>query len=532
MKTNLIKQIMRLPAVSLKSANTAAIALVTIIAFSLTSTVAFARQQQQQQQQQQPDSLGYYLEQAARNNPQINSDFMLYKASLEKIPQAGAFPDPELEIGFFFKPMETLMGKQVADFTLMQMFPWFGTRKAARSEASEMARMTYEKFRDSRNTLWYEVKAQWYQLTNLSEQYKTTENNIALLKQLEQLALNRFSAPSAQGAQSSVSALSSSSVSSSSSTSGKSMSGQPSSGTGMSGMSGMSSSSSGANAISSSATPASSATNGMSGMGTGSMSAVSGGMSDVLRIQMERAELEDNLKNIGSLRLVAEAQFNSLLNRPSGTPVAVPDSLEQLVFHWDEQQLMDSIFTRNPMLTMIDAEADAYRAKAKMDRRMSYPMIGIGLQYSLINKMDHPIGMADMNGKDMVMPMVKISLPLFRRKYNAQQRESENYWRASELKRDNVQNQLHTEYISTRQQLEDAARKLALYSSQYDLSLSTWQLIVREFSAGRQSLTDVIEVERQMLDYKLKKSEAVAAYNTSIAAIEKLISTSITLDNK
>ena len=127
---------------------------------------------------------------------------------------------------------------------------------------------------------------------------------------------------------------------------------------------------------------------------------------------------------------------------------------------------------------------------------------------------------------------VEISLPLFRRKYNAQQRESENYWRASELKRDNVQNQLHTEYISTRQQLEDAARKLELYSRQYDLSLSTWRLIVREFSAGRQSLTDVIQVERQMLDYKLKKSEAVAAYNTSVAAIEKLISTSITLDDK
>lgn len=84
------------------------------------------------------DSLSHYLEQAARSNPQVNADFMLYKASLEKIPQAGAFADPELEIGFFVKPMETLMGKQIADFTLMQMFPWFGTRKAARSEASEM----------------------------------------------------------------------------------------------------------------------------------------------------------------------------------------------------------------------------------------------------------------------------------------------------------------------------------------------------------------------------------------------------------
>lgn len=429
------------------------------------------------------DSLSHYLEQAARSNPQVNADFMLYKASLEKIPQAGAFADPELEIGFFVKPMETLMGKQIADFTLMQMFPWFGTRKAARSEASEMARMAYEQFRDTRNNLWYEVKAQWYQLSSLNEQYHITEANIRLLYQLEQLALNRFSASSAQAAPSSTSVTSVASM-----------------------------------------PPALSSGSGMSGMGGGSMGNVAvGGMSDVLRIQMERAGLEDNLASLLSARLTVQARFNALLNRPSDASVCVPDSLTQRFYRIDGQLLLDSIFTRNPMLAMLEAEGEAYRAKAKMDRRMSYPMIGIGLQYSVVNKVADPMGMPDMNGKDMVMPMVKVSLPLFRRKYNARQREGHNYRMASELKRDNVQNQLQAEYINVRQQLDDAARKVSLYERQYALSLSTWQLMVREFTAGRQSLTDVIQVERQMLDYKLKKSEAVAAYNTTVAAIEKLI---------
>ena len=48
-------------------------------------------------QAQTTDSLSHYLETAARNNPSVNSSFALYKASLEKIPQAGAFSDPELE---------------------------------------------------------------------------------------------------------------------------------------------------------------------------------------------------------------------------------------------------------------------------------------------------------------------------------------------------------------------------------------------------------------------------------------------------
>ena len=150
-------------------------------------------------QAQTTDSLSHYLETAARYNPSVNSSFALYKASLEKIPQAGAFSDPELEMGFFFKPMEQLSGKQVADFTLMQMFPWFGTRKAARNEATEMARMAYEQFRETRNNLFYEVKSQWYQLNNLNEQYKNTAANLELLKQLELLALSRYTASSVLG---------------------------------------------------------------------------------------------------------------------------------------------------------------------------------------------------------------------------------------------------------------------------------------------------------------------------------------------
>ena len=133
-----------------------------------------------------------------------------------------------------------------------------------------------------------------------------------------------------------------------------------------------------------------------------------GGMSDVLRIQMERAGLEDNLASLLSARLTVQARFNALLNRPSDASVCVPDSLTQRFYRIDGQLLLDSIFTRNPMLAMLEAEGEAYRAKAKMDRRMSYPMIGIGLQYSVVNKVADPMGMPDMNGKDMVMPMVKV----------------------------------------------------------------------------------------------------------------------------
>lgn len=127
--------------------------------------------------------------------------------------------------------------------------------------------------------------------------------------------------------------------------------------------------------------------------------------------------------------------------------------------------MTDSIILANPMLSMLEAEANAYKAKAIMDKKMSYPMFGIGLQYSVVGKSDNAMVMPDMNGMDMVMPMFKISIPIFRKKYNAQQRESKHYRQASELKYENTLNQLQAEYQTVKQQLADAARKVSLYKN-------------------------------------------------------------------
>ena len=463
------------------------------------------------------DSLTYYLRMAAQNNPQVKAAFAGYKASLERIPQAGAYADPELEIGYFLEPMETLMGKQKADLTLMQMFPWFGTQKAARTEAAEMARMKYEEFRDSQNNLYYSVKSQWYQLCNLNEQYKNTAANIELLKQLEQLAIRRFSAPGSSAGvtvrQPVVSAGQNVSAASS----------------GMSGMSGMATSSNAGTA--STAQPVSGGT--MAPMASMGSNGATGGLSDVLRIQLEISELENALQTIHSNRIAAEAAFNALLNRNQQLPVAVPDTLIQRTYMYTDQAVTDSLFS-NPMLSMIDAEKRVYKAKAEMDKKMSYPMFGVGLQYSILGKtssgtsdMNTAVPMNSMNGKDMIMPMVKISIPIFRKKYNAQQRESAYYRQASELKYADILNIMMSDYSALKQQLEEASRKITLYEKQYQLSLSTYHLITREFSAGSATLTDVIGVERQLLDYRLKKSEAVADYNTRVAGIEKLIARSL-----
>ncbi len=458
---------------------------------------------------QKADSLSHYLQIAAQNNPGLKSDFLSYKASLEKIPQAGAYEDPNLEMGFFLKPMDIIGGRQVAQFKLMQMFPWFGTKKSAETEATHMAKMSFEKFRETRDNLYLDVYTQWYVLCSLQQRLMNNKENRALLTQLEELAIRKFSSP-ASGSSSGYSIPSPTPASSNNTT--------PVSGGGMSGMSPMGGS---VNASSKSSSQS------MSSMGGGSagMSSSSSGMSDVLRIQLEIAEIDNNIASLESEISAEKAKFNTLLSRDVKTEVQVPESFEQTPFLFDEKTIMAQIETQNPMLGMITEEGLAYKAKGEMDKKMGYPMFGVGIQYTLNKKTDEAMfAMGDMNGKDMIMPMVSVSIPLYRSKYKAQQRESNLWWQSSREKFDNTRNALEAELYKTKHLLDDAARRIALYKKQEELAKTTYNLIVQEFVTGKSDLTNVIQVQRQLLDYQLKGAESIASYNTMVASIGKLIS--------
>ncbi len=84
------------------------------------------------------------------------------------------------------------------------------------------------------------------------------------------------------------------------------------------------------------------------------------------------------------------------------------------------------------MLDMLQYEQQSLDSRKKMVTRMGYPMIGLGVNYSVISK--NEMITSEMNGKDMIMPMVTLTLPIYRKKYNAMQTEADFQKTASDTK--------------------------------------------------------------------------------------------------
>jgi len=245
-------------------------------------------------------------------------------------------------------------------------------------------------------------------------------------------------------------------------------------------------------------------------------------LADVYRTQIESGDLENSIALLKNQWNTAIAQFNTYLNRPFASPVFIYeniaiDSLELSLF-----AVSDSTLTNNPMLSMLEYEKHSIEARKKMVARMGYPMVGLGINYSVISKTQFPAGSPSMNGKDMLMPMVTVTLPIYRKKYNAMIIEAELLKTAASQNYQATANSLQADYFQAVQLYQDAQRRIKLYENQYELASKSFDLMLKGFSTSSADLTDVLRIRQQTFDYELKQAEAVVDFNTAVAWLRRL----------
>ncbi|MCK9613266.1 MAG: TolC family protein [Bacteroidales bacterium] len=454
---------------------------------------------------QKPDTafLNTYLVLAAKNNPELKAAFNMYLAALEKVPQLGSLSDPTFSMGVFIQPMELVDGNQIADFRLMQMFPWFGTLKTAKDEASMMAKAKYEEFNTVKADLFFRVKSSWYQILKYDQEIKLQRENITLLESLEQIAMIKFQNPAG-----------SSNDQQSPSTSGNAVNPPNTQSNSVGSMGGGNmQTGSGNNQQSGNIMPSGTS----SSMGGNDQS----GLTDVLRVKMEILEQKDQLALLLDQKKTEEANFNALLNRDQNIEVKINDSIQLNTLSLGQIALIDTTLSKNPMLAMLDAESQSYLLMQKKARKMGLPMYGIGVDYSLIQKRDGNSSM--MNGKDMVMPMFSITLPIYRKKYNAMQNEAKYMYEATLLEKENTKNMLQVQSRQVIQDLTDALRRVRLYTELVSLSKKTSSLLLSGYTTGGTSYEEVLRTQYKVLDYNFKYIDAIIDYNTAVARAEKLM---------
>ena len=242
-------------------------------------------------------------------------------------------------------------------------------------------------------------------------------------------------------------------------------------------------------------------------------------MSDQLRLDAEEERLKEQTESLETQLTLQKQQFNITLHRQPNAALSLPDSIplrQMPTFNWTE------IERNNPKLAQYSAIQKAFKSQEEQARAKGMPMIGVGLQYMLNGKVDMPM-MPNMNGKDMVMPMVSVTIPIYRKKITSAIHSAQLMERSAAYNYQSQLDALQSTYLSIEQRADDIKRKLKLYESEVSLLNRTLGLMQKEYVTGATSLTDILQTTRESIDYDLLKAEANAQYNTITAEAIQLI---------
>ncbi len=145
-------------------------------------------------------SLADYLAYAAINNPGLEAAFNRWKASLERVPQVRALPDPKFNYAYFIREVETRVGPQKQRFGLSQTFPWFGKLELRGDVAAQAARAEHQRYEAAKLRLFHDVKKAYYEYYYLARSISVIEAARDLVKYLESVARTKYKVGAAEHA--------------------------------------------------------------------------------------------------------------------------------------------------------------------------------------------------------------------------------------------------------------------------------------------------------------------------------------------
>jgi len=243
-------------------------------------------------------------------------------------------------------------------------------------------------------------------------------------------------------------------------------------------------------------------------------------MVNVIKVDIKREAAITEIELLEKIRKPLETRFNLMLNREPEIAVQIQDTL---IFKNDEI-LVDpkELFENHPSITGLEKQKESYEMQQIVAQKEGLPMLGLGIDYSIISKRTDAF--PEMNGQDAIMPMLTVTLPIFRKKYRAAKKEAEFMASSMEQEQEAQKNELQSAYELTLYDLKKAEQLIALYQKQLVSSGQASKLLISGFSNSIIDFEDVLQMNQDILMLQTQKVEAIKDGFTAKAKLDYLIS--------
>jgi outer membrane protein TolC len=207
----------------------------------------------------------------------------------------------------------------------------------------------------------------------------------------------------------------------------------------------------------------------------------------------------------------------------SNTPDWIFEPMDQWEWPVFPIDALSGYAASNPEMQLNRKEMKVFQNMEKWNELKGKPTFGVGLQYSLMSKVDRPDLNPRMNGMDMLMPMATISVPLNQKKYQATVQEMIWYQRSKEMQLESLSDFFSTQIETSLLNYQNAERTLKYYQTQILLLEELSEIQIEAFANGTGSLEAVMNTRQRLLDLQIKTLETKWEAEQTVFEVEKIL---------
>jgi cobalt-zinc-cadmium efflux system outer membrane protein len=238
---------------------------------------------------------------------------------------------------------------------------------------------------------------------------------------------------------------------------------------------------------------------------------------DVLRLQMRQNEMEQLNKVLKQQYLAEQTRFNKFLNRDKDIAVNV---INELNIPFEDFEINAENLLLHSELLKYDKLYYSVEQSELLNQKESNPMIGFGLDYINVERRPN-LDFSD-NGKDIVMPMVSISIPIFNNKYKSKTKQNELQQQEILSRKQERFNTLETLLDKA---INDRISARISYSTQtknLKQAKDAEGILIKSYETGTIDFNDVLDIQELQLKFQINKVESVKTYYMQTTIINYL----------
>jgi outer membrane protein TolC len=240
-------------------------------------------------------------------------------------------------------------------------------------------------------------------------------------------------------------------------------------------------------------------------------------MVDVLRLQIRQNDLVQEKEVLEQQAIGIQATFNKLLNRDYDVPVVTVSRLqlpeEDIDFKYDALAL-------NPELLKYDKLYESVIQSELLNQRESLPMLGFGVDYLPVSERTD-MDLID-NGKDILMPMVSVLIPIFKNRYSSISKQNELRQQEIQSQRQERMNTLQSAFAKAISQRNQARIKFNTQEKNLQQAYNAEEILIRNYETGTIDFNNVLDIQELQLKYGLNQIESIQMYFVQSALINYL----------